>query len=88
MATAQRSTVITDPVGIHARPASEFSQAAASSGCKVTIAKGEGNPVDAGSILMVMSLGIAKGDKVTVTVEGDEAESVADSLVTQLTQAE
>ena len=44
--------------------------------------------MDAGSILMVMSLGIAKGDKVTVTVDGDDAESVADSLVTKLTQAE
>ncbi|MCX8648254.1 HPr family phosphocarrier protein [Bifidobacterium sp. B4107] len=88
MATAQRSTIITDPVGIHARPASEFSQAAASSGCKVTIAKGDGAPVEAGSILMVMSLGIAKGDQVTVTVDGDDAGSVADALVAKLTQAE
>lgn len=88
MATAKRSTVITDPVGIHARPASEFSQAASSSDCKVTIAKGDGTPVDAGSILMVMSLGIAKGDRVTITVEGTEAESVADSLISKLTEAE
>lgn len=88
MATAQRSALITDPVGIHARPASEFSQAASSSGCKVTIAKGEGTPVDAASILMVMSLGIAKGDQVTVTVDGDDAGSVADALVAKLTQAE
>lgn len=88
MATAERSTVITDPVGIHARPASEFSQAAASSKCKVTIAKGEGAPVDASSILMVMSLGIAKDDKVTVTVDGDNAESVADDLIAKLTEAE
>lgn len=44
--------------------------------------------MEAGSILMVMSLGIAKGDQVTVTVDGDDAGSVADALVAKLTQAE
>ncbi len=45
MATATRSTVINDPVGIHARPAAQFAQAAGASGCTVTIAKGDGAPV-------------------------------------------
>ena len=51
MATATRSTVINDPVGIHARPAAQFAQAAGASGCTVTIAKGDGAPVQADSIL-------------------------------------
>ncbi|WEV42114.1 HPr family phosphocarrier protein [Bifidobacterium sp. ESL0682] len=88
MATATRTTTITDPVGIHARPASQFTQAVAASGCTVTIAKGDGTPVNAGSILSVMGLGIQKGDDVTVAVEGDNAESVADSLIETLTEAE
>lgn len=39
MATATRTATINDPVGIHARPAAEFAQAATASGCAVTIAK-------------------------------------------------
>ncbi|BDR55326.1 phosphotransferase [Bombiscardovia apis] len=89
MAAITRSVLITDPVGIHARPASEFSQAAAASGCKVTISKEPGKPgVDAASILMVMSLGVAKGDTVELTVDGDNAEQVADQLIEVLTRAE
>lgn len=88
MATVTRSTVINDPVGIHARPAAEFAQAVAASGHTVTIAKGDGAAVPAGSILSVMGLGVKQGDTVTLTVEGDNAEAVADSLVKTLTKAE
>lgn len=89
MSIATRTTLITDPVGLHARPASEFSQAAAGSGCKVTISKEPGKPgVDASSILMVMSLGVSKGDTVEITVDGDNAEQVADQLIEVITKAE
>lgn len=88
MATTSRTTTITDPVGIHARPASQFTQAVTASGCTVTIAKGNGAPVSAGSILSVMGLGIQKGDDVTITVEGDNAEQIADQLIETLTEAE
>ncbi len=67
MATATRSTVINDPVGIHARPAAQFAQAAGASGCTVTIAKGDGAPVQADSILSVMGLGVKQGDTVEIT---------------------
>ena len=79
-----RTTTITDPVGIHARPAAKFAQAATASGCTVTIAKQGGNPVPAGSILSIMGLGIKQGD----TVDGDNAETVIDSLIETLTAAE
>ncbi|MCI1935334.1 MAG: HPr family phosphocarrier protein [Bifidobacteriaceae bacterium] len=86
MSTATKRITITDPVGIHARPASEFSQAAAASGAKVTLAKGEGTPVDATSILSVMSLGITQGDEVVITVEADnEAETTVEHLASVLT---
>lgn len=85
MAQATRTTVIEDPVGIHARPAAQFAQAAAASGCTVTIAKGEGAPVAANSILSIMGLGVKQGDSVTLVVEGDNAEAVADELINTLT---
>ncbi|NEG69819.1 HPr family phosphocarrier protein [Bifidobacterium choloepi] len=88
MATATRTTVINDPVGIHARPAAQFAQAAAGSGANVTIAKEGGAPVAANSILAVMGLGVKQGDTVEVTVEGDNAEAVADNLLNILLAAE
>lgn len=85
---ATRTTVINDPVGIHARPAAAFAQAVAASGCTVTIAKGDGAAVPANSILSIMGLGVKQGDSVTLTVEGDNAETVADQLLASLTASE
>ena len=85
---ATRTTVINDPVGIHARPAAQFAQAVTASGCTVTIAKEGGNAVPAGSILSIMGLGIKQGDTVVINVEGDNAEAVADNLANILVNAE
>lgn len=79
-----RSTVINDPVGIHARPAATFAQAVTASGCTVTIAKGENAPVPANSILSIMGLGVKQGDTVTITVDGANAAEVADNLISTL----
>ena len=85
---ATRTTVINDPVGIHARPAAQFSQAVTGSGCTVTIAKEGGNPVPAGSILSIMCLGIKQGDSVVIDVQGADDETVADNLLNILVNAE
>ena len=77
---ATRTTVINDPVGIHARPAAQFSQA--------VIAKEGGNPVPAGSILSIMGLGIKQGDSVVIDVQGADDETVADNLLNILVNAE
>ena len=83
---ATRTTVINDPVGIHARPAAQFSQAVTASGC--TVAKEGGNPVPAGSILSIMGLGIKQGDSVVIDVQGADDETVADNLLNILVNAE
>lgn len=80
MSTAHEDITITDPAGIHARPAAEFTKAANASGATVTISTQGNEPVDARSILSVMSLGIKKGDVVRVSVEGEGAESIAQHL--------
>lgn len=66
---------------MHARPAKLFTQAAAASGAKVTISKGDGAPVNAASILAVISQGIDHDDEVTVVVEGGDEQRVLDELV-------
>jgi phosphocarrier protein len=66
--------------GLHARPAKMFAQAAKDSGIPVTIAKDAGSPVNAASILGVIALGIEQGDYVTLTADGDSAETTLDRL--------
>jgi phosphocarrier protein len=60
-----------------------FVQAVNDSGLAVTIEK-DGREAPAGSILGVISLAINQGDVVTLTADGDNAETVLDSLVSFL----
>ena len=83
---ATRQVQIASSVGLHARPASLFVQAATATGLAVTIAKEGGNPVDARSILMVMAMGARHGETVTLSAEGDGADAALDSLVELLSR--
>ena len=81
-----RTVTIASSVGLHARPASLFVQAATATGLPVTIAKAGGAPVDARSILAVMGLGAKHGEEVTLSAEGDDADAKLDSLVELLSR--
>ena len=77
----ERRVVVGSKVGLHARPAAIFVQAAAKQPVKVSIAKGEGGTaVDARSILAVLGLDVRGGQEVVLSAEGDEAESALDEL--------
>jgi phosphocarrier protein len=71
--------VITDEQGIHARPAGLFVKEAAACECSVTIGKG-GKEVDAKRILGVMSLGVKKGEEITLKTDGVEEEAAMEKL--------
>jgi phosphocarrier protein HPr len=79
----ERTVTIASAHGLHARPASLFVQAVTGSGLPVQLAKGD-KSINAGSILGVISLGIEHGDEVTLSAEGDNAETVLDELATFL----
>lgn len=85
MTEATRTVRIGSSNGLHARPAKLFAQAAKDAGIPITVAKGSGAPVNAASILGVISLGAEKGDYVTLTADGESAESVLDALAELLT---
>ncbi len=69
---------ITDPEGIHARPAGLLVKAAAAHPCRVTL-KGNGKEVDAKRIMGVMSMGVKQGQELTVVCDGEgEAQACAD----------
>ena len=71
---------ITDPVGIHARPAGLLVKEIKSfAGSAVTITKGE-KSVNALKLMALMQMGIKQGDTVTVAVEGGDEEAVAAAI--------
>ncbi len=80
----ERRVVIASGVGLHARPAALFTQAAARQTVPVTIAKPDGDPVDARSILLVMALDARNGQEVVLRADGDGADAALDELVTLL----
>ncbi len=80
MATEERTVTVASSSGLHARPAALFVEAVTKSGHKATITKADKKPANAASILSVLSLGIEKGDEVVLTVDGDDAAAVADTL--------
>lgn len=65
---------ITDPNGIHARPAGVLVKTLKGYNSSVTISKGE-KSVDMKKLLALMGMGIKQGDTVTVKVEGDDEET-------------
>ena len=76
---------IIDPIGLHARPASELTKIASSffSNIKI-IAKGkEGN---AKSIMNIMALGIKKDDEITIEADGADADQAIDKLKSELSK--
>ena len=69
--------VITDPEGIHARPAGELVKAVKDFQSAITISK-DGKSADAKRIIGIMGLAVKKGQEITVTAEGeDEASAIA-----------
>ncbi|GAB3448220.1 HPr family phosphocarrier protein [Streptomonospora sediminis] len=77
---AQRRVTVQSEVGLHARPAALFVEAATKAGGEVTLAKGEGAPVSAKSILAVMGLDVRKGDEIVISADGEDADALLDRL--------
>ena len=81
---SERTVVVASSVGLHARPASLFSQAAAKTGVVVTITSAAGKSVNAASILGVLSLGVGHGEQVTLSSDVDGSDVALDELVALL----
>ena len=73
--------VITDEVGIHARPAGMLVKKVKAFSSKVTITKGE-KSAEAQKLMAIMALGVKKGDTVTESAEGEDEEAAAAAMET------
>ena len=73
-----RTVIVGSEVGLHARPAAKLTRAVQAAGVPVRISLGDGEPVDAASVLAVMTLGADHGAEVTLHAE--DADEVLDQL--------
>ena len=79
MARLEQTFTIVNSLGLHARPASQLVQIANRHQCEVLIVK-DGASVNAKSIMGVLTLAAARGSKLTVTCDGEDAESAMDAM--------
>ena len=70
---------LTNPLGLHARPASLFVQTAARFQASIEV-QGHGKQVDATSIIGILSLGARKGDTITLSASGKDAQAALAAL--------
>ena len=70
---------ITEPVGIHARPAGLLVKEIKNYQSTVTVTKGD-KSVNALKLMALMGMGIKCGDTVTVTVAGSDEDTPAPAL--------
>jgi phosphocarrier protein HPr len=77
---AERKVTVECEVGLHARPAATFVQTAAKAPIDVTVAKVGGAPVNAKSILSVLSLDVRQGESIVIRADGDGADELLEAL--------
>ena len=70
---------ITDPVGIHARPAGLLVKEIKKYASVVTVAKDE-KEVNALKLMALMGMGIKQGDSVKVTIDGADEDTAAAAI--------
>lgn len=80
---AEKTVVIVDPAGMHARPASKVAHLAASFDEDVSITY-KARTIDAKSIMGLMSLGVPKDAEITIQVNGDDDESILSSILGEM----
>ena len=79
MERIEKEVVVNNPQGLHARPAALFVQIAQGFNSSVKLEK-DGRIVDGKSIIAVLSLGINKGAKVKLIIEGEDAKEAFSQL--------
>lgn len=74
---------ITNPTGLHLRPAGNLCKEAMKFKSKVTF-EYRGNTANAKSVLSVLGACIKSGDEITLICEGEDEKEALDSLVTYI----
>lgn len=80
MAQAEARVVLTNKMGLHARPSTQIATTASRFASEIQIAK-DGLVVDAKSVLELLMLAAECGSELTVTANGEDAPAAVQALV-------
>ena len=73
--------VVTDEIGLHARPANKFVRKAASFPCEIHVRKdGAPEEFNAKSITSVLRMSAVTGTKIIITAQGEQEEAACTAL--------
>ncbi|MFO3715451.1 MULTISPECIES: HPr family phosphocarrier protein [Anaerococcus] len=76
----EQKVILTNEIGLHARPASIFIRAAVKFPCDITVEK-NGRSYNAKSIMSVLSMSASNGDELIVRASGDNEQEAVKTLV-------
>ena len=78
----QIELIVEHEVGLHARPAAQFVQLATSFPCDITVrnVSKDSKAANAKSILGVLSIGVNRGNKITVEADGEQEQEALAAL--------
>ncbi len=78
------SITVTNPQGLHLRPAHAFAGAAAKYKCSVELVKDDIR-ADGKSVLSLLTLGASQGVEITLEVNGEDADAALETLAALIT---
>ena len=79
MSALVEEMAITNSLGMHLRPAQQFVQTVLKFSCDVHIEK-DGERVNAKSIMGLLTLAAARGTRLTIICEGDDAQDAMEAV--------
>jgi phosphocarrier protein len=79
---------IIDPIGLHARPASQVVTAASKFEADIKIVSAEGKEANLKSIMSVMAMGVKTGEEITIIAEGSDAEAAIREIESSMKENE
>jgi phosphocarrier protein HPr len=77
--SVERDVEVAGELGLHARPAAAFADAAARFAAKVTVER-DGREVDAKSVLLLLTLDVRQGDHIHLRADGPDESEAVDAL--------
>jgi phosphocarrier protein len=82
MPSASRDIVVSNKLGLHARPAMQFVDLANQFRSKVTVSKGGEEPYDADgkSVMQMIILAATQGTSLRIVADGEDADTAVDKL--------
>jgi phosphocarrier protein HPr len=84
----ETTAVVASTVGLHARPAAAFVNAAKAFDCDISVGRPGQDRVNAKSMLKLLTLAVVHGEEIVVAARGERADEAVETLADMLARSE